>query len=223
VYVDAPDARGEYFPDVRIVQRERVPAGASASAAPALAGMETAAEPIVVDLTVEPITEAHIEIIDISTGRRVLTSIEILSPSNKRPGRGRRLFLRKQHELRAARVNTIEIDLLRAGRRAMVVPGYRIPLVRRTPYQVCVWRAHKPDMADVYCISLRQRLPLVRVPLRRTDDEVALDLQALIEQYYRNSGSEADIDYARSRSAPRSRRRRLGRRDAAPEGAAFLS
>jgi hypothetical protein len=35
--------------------------------------------------------------------------------------------------------------------------------------------------------------------LRKTDADVSLDLQALIEQSYRNGGYDADIDY---RSAP---------------------
>jgi hypothetical protein len=33
-------------------------------------------------------------------------------------------------------------------------------------------------------LPLRQRLPAIRVPLRRTDPDAALDLQVLIEQCY---------------------------------------
>jgi len=35
-------------------------------------------------------------------------------------------------------------------------------------------------------VPLRQRLPAIRVPLRETDADVPLDLQALIEQVYRH-------------------------------------
>ena len=60
------------------------------------------AEPLVVHLEQdEPVRQGFIEIIDIKSGRRVVTVIEILSPSNKLPGPGRELYLKKQDELRA--------------------------------------------------------------------------------------------------------------------------
>jgi hypothetical protein len=193
VYVDSALDPAEYYPDVRVVERPQR-AGAGSPSGLAGSGEVSGAQPVVVDLTTEPVTEAHIEIIDIATGRKVITSIEMLSPSNKRPGKGRKSFLKKQRQLRAGRVNTVEIDLLRSGRRAMVVPAYRIPPAWRTLYQVCVWRARRPEQADVYRISLRERLPSIRIPLRRTDDEVMLDLQELIARAYDNGGYD-DIDY----------------------------
>ena len=44
-------------------------------------------------------------------------------------------------------------------------------------------------------VPLHQRLPIVKVPLRKTDADVLLDLQTLIEQCYRNGGYDADLDY----------------------------
>ena len=44
-------------------------------------------------------------------------------------------------------------------------------------------------------MPLRTRLPVIRLPLRSTDPDVPLDLQAVIEQCYRNGGYDEDIDY----------------------------
>ena len=39
-------------------------------------------------------------------------------------------------------------------------------------------------------------MPGIRIPLRRDDPDVALDLQVLIDQVYRNAAYGDDIDYA---------------------------
>jgi hypothetical protein len=38
-------------------------------------------------------------------------------------------------------------------------------------------------------------LPVIRIPLRQTDADVPLDLQALIDQCYRNGDYEDDLNY----------------------------
>ena len=48
--------------------------------------------------------------------------------------------------------------------------------------------------AEIYRVPLREPLPAIRVPLRETDADVGLDLQALITQVYRH-GRYDDIDY----------------------------
>ena len=64
----------------------------------------------------EPITETYLEIVDAASGNKVLTAIEFLRPTNKLPGDGSELYLRKQREYRAAGINLVEIDL--TGREA---------------------------------------------------------------------------------------------------------
>jgi hypothetical protein len=86
------------------------------------------------------VRQGFIEIVDIRSGRRVVPVVEILSPSNKTPGPGRDLYLKKQDELRAGRISLVEIDLLRCGHRVMCAPFERIPEGHRTPYAVCVRR-----------------------------------------------------------------------------------
>ncbi len=193
VFVDAPklDERNIY-PDVRVVERGR---GRTGVATPP-AGVALA-EPLILRLPEEPITETFIEIIDIGSGRRVVTSIEVLSPANKRPGEGRKLYMRKQRELIDGEVSQVEIDLLRVGEWTVSVGMYQVPDSHRdTPYRVVVRRGWKPFEAQLYAVTLRERLPNIAVPLRETDADVPLDLQAVLDRSYDYGGYQDDIDYA---------------------------
>jgi hypothetical protein len=154
------------------------------------------AEPILVHLSQsEPIRQGFIEIIDIKSGRRVVTVIEFLSPSNKIEGPGRELYVKKQEDLKAGAVSLVEIDLLRAGTRVLAVPLDRIPTGHRTPYAACARRGWKPLQIEYYRIPLHERLPAIAIPLRQDDRDAVLDLQALIDECYGSGRYGDDIDY----------------------------
>jgi hypothetical protein len=175
---------GEYrviYPDVHVVEYPRPEAGNVTSES----GVAVA-EPLVLHLADEPLSQGYLEIIDVGSGNRVVTVIEFLSPSNKLPGAGQNLYLEKQNEVLAARASLVEIDLTRAGRRVLSVPPERIPPSYRTTYQVCVRRGWKLPAAEVYRASLPERLPVIRIPLRESDQDVLLDIQVLIDQCYHN-------------------------------------
>jgi hypothetical protein len=152
------------------------------------------AEPLVLHLPHEPMTQGYLEIVDVASGNRVVTVIEFLSPSNKISGEGQDLYLEKQSEVLAARASLVEIDLTRAGRRVLSVPPEQIPRSHRTIYQVCVRRGWKLPDAEVYRVPLQERLPVIRIPLRETDQDVFLDLQVLVDQCYYN-GDHDDLNY----------------------------
>jgi hypothetical protein len=62
--------------------------------------------------------EAFVEIYEATPEQRLVTKIEILSPSNKRPRTpGYDLYLRKRQSLLLGDANLVEIDLLRGGSR----------------------------------------------------------------------------------------------------------
>ena len=189
VFVEVGEESRPVYPDVRVVERGR--GSGTALADPGVA----VAEPIVLHLDPEPFTDTYIEIIDVATGKRVVTAIEVLSLANKLPGEGQELYLRKQRELLAGRVSLVEIDLLRAGERVIAVPHQHIPASHRSTYEVCVHRGWQPRTFEVYAVPLRHRLPNVKIPLRETDADVTLDLQSLIVQCYRNGGYDEDVDY----------------------------
>src|SRR5207248_1306869 len=125
---------------------------------------------------------------------RVVSVIEILSPSNKKLGEDREKYLRKRYELAAAQINLVEVDLLRAGIRELGTAKLQIPQSYVTTYQACVHRGWKRQEFEVYRLPLRERLPRIRIPLRETDADVVLDLQLIVDQCYVNCGYD-DIDY----------------------------
>jgi hypothetical protein len=190
VFVDSPqEDERDVYPDIRVVER-----GRGTGSTTRMLDVR-AAEPLIVHLEDEPVTETFIEIIDIGSGRRVVTVLEVLSPANKRPGAGREMYRKKQRELLQGQVSLVEIDLLRAGTHALSIPARKIPSAYRTPYRVVVRRGWKPLEAELYSVSLPQPLPAIRVPLRETDNDVSLDLQAVLERVYDNGGYENDVDY----------------------------
>ena len=193
VFVETPAGQERsIYPDVRVVERGKARSGLRRGNGVAVA------EPLLIPLPAdEPATEGFIEIIDAATGGRILTVIEFLSPANKVIGSGRDLYQRKQRQLREGNVSLVEIDLVRAGKHVLVVPLRRIPAHRQTTYLACVLRAWKPEVAEVYPISLRGALPTIKIPLRQTDADVTLDLQSLLDLAYRN-GRYDDINYRKA-------------------------
>jgi hypothetical protein len=142
----------------------------------------------------EPATEGFIEIIDVGSGNRVVTVIELLSDSNKQPEEGQDLYRKKQRECLQGGANLVEIDLLRSGKRVLAVPPALIPPSHRTTYQICVTRGSRPRKYEVYRVPLAEPLPVIRVPLRSEDADIPLNLQTLIDRCYHH-GRYDDIDY----------------------------
>jgi hypothetical protein len=191
VFIQPKEYVATFFPDLRVTERKQAP-----SRRPARKGTLAVAEPVVIHLDEEeePATETFLEIVDAGSRQRVVTVIEALSSSNKWPGKGRTPYRRKQHQLKKARVSLVEIDLLRAGQRVLAVPLDRIPPTHRTTYQVSVRRGWQPQDIEVYPVPLRERLPVIGIPLRQSDADVPLDLQGLIDQCYQR-GRYDDVDY----------------------------
>ena len=149
---------------------------------------------------IEPVTERFIEIVD-STGERLVTVIEFVSPTNNR-GKGLEAFRDKREELLAGDVNIVEVDLTRSGDwRALLAPHHcRKKLLSH--YRAVVRVPNDPGAAYLYPISLRHPLPKISIPLRRHDKPVDLELQPLIEQAYRNGRYARTIDYRKPLDPP---------------------
>jgi len=193
VLLETPQGLGDHplYPDVRVVEyapRRGLETQAKAGVA--------VAEPLVVDVEPEPAIETFLEIIDRESGNRVVTVIEFLSPSNKSPGLNREQYLRKQREVCSSNANLVEIDLNRFGPHTLAFPLAHIKPQGRTSYMSCVRRVTRPGKAEVYLMPLWARLPTVKIPLRPEDADVPLDLQALVDQCYRNGGYEGTLNYA---------------------------
>lgn len=152
-------------------------------------------EPVVLIAEQEEIRETFIQIIDVTSGGRVITIIEFISPTNKQAGDGRRKYQAKQTEVVEADINMVEIDLTRAGERESILPLHRLPLELRATYMTFVRRGFAKRRIEAYPIPLRNRLPAIRIPLRESDPDVILDIQRLIDQAY-EEGRYDDIDYS---------------------------
>ena len=153
------------------------------------------AEPLVIERVDEPETQRWLEIRE--SGGRLVTIIEVLSPTNK--GSKHDAYRERRRRFQSSGVNVVEIDLPRAGGHAVAAQDYACRWKDGTvpDYLVCVWRAVRPNKFEVYRWRLRERLPCFRVPLRPADPDVALDLQPLIDTIHR-TGRYYMLDYAKS-------------------------
>ena len=199
-YIDDDIEVRTIFPDVKVT--EKFPS-ARRSTARAL-GVRSAAEstvamlePEIIRVASEKQTEAYIQIVDPSTGGKLITVVEFLSPSNKTRGEGGKQYRAKQAELAKAGVSLVEIDLVRSGGWNIQVPPSRIKASSRTHYKACAHRGWKDSEFEYYAMPISLRLRKIRIPLRKNDDDAILDLQELIEKVYTN-GAYSDIDYARA-------------------------
>jgi hypothetical protein len=177
------------YPDIRVF--ERGPNGHAV--APAASGIALA-EPLVVQVGGDEVRQTFVEIIDVSSGGRLVSIIEFLSPSNKLPGDGQKKYRQKQREAVDAQVNLVEIDLTRGGEREFVYPIVNLPREYQTTYLACAYRGFGSGKCEVYRLPLSERLPGIRIPLRKGDPDAALDLQSLVDQAY-TDGRYDDIDY----------------------------
>ena len=143
----------------------------------------------------EPELYRHVEIIDPSSGGRIVTAIEVLSPSNQLPGRARRAYASKQRAFLAGDVNLVEIDLVRQGEWTFSVDEDLFERRKRTPYMVCVFRAPCIERRELYRLPLREKLPRIAIPLRAEDRDVVLDLQQVIDEVYER-GRYDRMDYS---------------------------
>lgn len=203
VFLESEDVRYRHaYPDIHVVEHPRP--SASATATQAAKSTAAVVEPLIMEIENEPITERYIEIVDAASGNRVITVIEFLSPANKVPGNGQKLYLRKQRDVIDADINLVEIDLTRSGERVLSLHPINYPPAYRTTYQMLVRRAARPFTVEIYPAPLSKPLPTIHIPLRPEDKDVDLDLQALIDRCYKN-GRYDDIDYKADPEPPLSK------------------
>jgi hypothetical protein len=178
VTIGADEKSKTYRPDVQIREPWTLEESGATAAATELPPATPVTEAIRVFLDEE--TERWLEIRDVNG--RLITALELLSPSNKLESEERERYFRKRRSFLSRRVNLVEIDLVRQG---VTIFPWRIGDVLHQGsacYGVCVFRVTRPAEREVYPIRLRERLPSIRVPLRPSDADVTADLQPLIDQ-----------------------------------------
>jgi hypothetical protein len=182
-----------FLPDVGVTAPP-TPAGSAtavATSAPAATGTETGV------VTMRAFIDTHyretfVEIYEAGPEQRLVTCIEVLSPTNKRRGtEGWELYQRKRQALLLGAAHLVEIDLLRGNRLPMLDPW------PNSPYAFLVCRQSRAPYCQVYPADFRRPLPEIPVPLANPDPDVSLALQPMIEAIYTRARYGRSIDYRR--------------------------
>jgi hypothetical protein len=154
------------------------------SAASSTAGLGVLAAPQQATLVqaVDTVNQPYLEIRDRRDGE-VVTVIEILRPSNKRLGADREQYSQKRLRLFRGPANFVEIDLLRGG------PRHSFESEKPSgDYYALVARPLEWPKAGLWPIRLRERLPVIQIPLRTSEPTISLDLQELLHRAYDSAG-----------------------------------
>jgi hypothetical protein len=174
VFIEGPQRR---IPDIWVqrMQEEESP----------VAVAELEADPaIVLEVEELEVHQKRIEIVDLYNEMKLVTVIELVSPTNKAPGPGRESYIAKQQELLSGDCHLVEIDLHREGQHAVSVPEWLAEQCQPYDYLVCVNRWPHRSQYRVNPRRLRQRLPKILIPLVEPDPDIVLDIQSALERVY---------------------------------------
>lgn len=189
VYVTEPEQRTFVGrPDVAIVRSAEAEQGSKPSVS---ASMLTVQVPVP-----DEVRETYLEVRETGTDY-VITVLEILSPTNKRPGRGRRIYEDKRLEILATRTHLVEIDLIRSGE-----PMPLIGHARESDYRILVSRGDRRPNASLYPFGVRQPIPIFPLPLKADDPEPLVDIGQLLHDLYDRAGYDLRLDYTRDPDPP---------------------
>jgi hypothetical protein len=169
-------------PDVLVSEPSRSQAG------PVVA---TIAAPINTVLPGAVRQQKQIRVID-RMGRRVVTVIEFLSPSNKSTGDDGEAYRLKRDEYIGSVINLVEIDLLRAGMR----PPLGDPAPPIADYYLLVHRASSRGRLGIWPFSVRDPFPPVPVPLDADVADVMIDLKPCIDHVYDVGRYASQLNYS---------------------------
>ncbi|TAG61371.1 MAG: DUF4058 family protein [Oscillatoriales cyanobacterium] len=172
MYETADDNLSIGIPDVNVIQPRTTTELITSNVAVA----EPPTQPLTVNIPMPyEVREGYLEIRE-RGNQELITVIEILSPSNKRTGKGRQMYEEKREEILGSRTHLIEIDLLRRGEKMPVI-GNDI----ESHYSVLV------------CVQ--NPMPAFPLPLRSGDTEPVINLQELFTEIYDVASYDLKIDY----------------------------
>jgi hypothetical protein len=117
----------------------------------------------------------------------LITVIEVLSPANKRPGTDRDQYEYKRQHLLGSKVNLVEIDLLRRGRR-LAVRG-----LPACDYCIYVSQAERRPLVAVWPFQITDPFPPLFVPLRSGDAPLKIDLGTLFQHVFKRASYARNI------------------------------
>ena len=137
--------------------------------------------------------EDFIEIRQRSDGRLV-TLLDVVSPSNRTTSSGRQAYLDTRKDGRNGGANLVEIDLVLQGQPMLDYARENLP---DWDYAVTVTRATQPERHEIYTATLQKRLPRFRLPLAADDRDTVLNLHAAFARAFDQGDFAGKIDYHR--------------------------
>ena len=197
VFIESVEPVGRsFYPDVHVYERRgagalRATPGEGARAGD---GPVAIAEPLVIHVPGTEITEGYVEIVDARSGGRVVTVIEFVAAPTRPLGRDATCTERSRTTRRGRARISSRSTCCAPGSRSRSSPRTSSPRQAAHPTTYPSGEERGRTRSRYYPIPLRERVPTIKVPLRPTDADVALDLQALVDLSYER-GRYDDIDY----------------------------
>jgi Protein of unknown function (DUF4058) len=174
-------------PDVMVKARQNVSDANTTNVAVAAPSVAPVKVTVPMPITIK---EGYLEVKEVGT-EQLITTIEILSPINKRPGKGRKVYEKKREQVLGSQTNLVEIDLLRKGK-PMPIFGNHI----QSDYRILVCPGNRRPVADLYAFNLPDKIPVFPLPLRSGDNKPVIDLQVLFTQVYDIYDYDLIVDYS---------------------------
>jgi hypothetical protein len=183
VYVTEPDQRAFIGrPDLAVVGHPE--AGAT------FQPMVSASSGLTVRVPLpDEVRETYLEVRETGTDY-VITVLEILSSTHKRPGRGRQIYEGKRLDVLATRTHLVEIDLIRAGEPMPILDNGST-----SHYRILVSRGDRRPHATLYAFGVRQMIPPFPLPLKPEDQEPLVDIGGLLHDLYDRASYDLRLDY----------------------------
>ncbi len=191
-YYPAEEEVGIVYPDVAVLKKQpdllREPAAATY-------GLAT---PPTLSFPTRQVVEARVPVVEIRDrgNNQLITAIEILSPVNKQKP-GIEQYREKREMLYSSGVHLLEIDLLRKGQR----PAAYHALPRWAHYFVMLVRA-ADARTQVWALTVREKLPILPVPLKSPDPDIWLDLGKALEDAAGQGEYDEAIHYREEPPSP---------------------
>jgi hypothetical protein len=154
--------------------------------------------PLFTSVTREEHVEDTIEI-RLRGDSRLVTLIDVVSPTNKTVVDGRAAYLKTRHAAKQCGANLVEIDLVLQGEPTLDYSRDGLP---DWDYAVTVTRSTQPERYEIYTATVQKRLPKFRLPLSADEKDAVVDLQAAFLRCYDQNDFADRLDYSKDPLPP---------------------
>jgi hypothetical protein len=137
--------------------------------------------------------EEYIEVRQRSDSK-LITLVDVVSPTNKTTDAGRQAYLAKRKEAKSSGASLVEIDLVLQGEPMLDYSRDGLP---EWDHAVTVTRSTQPERYEIYTATLQKKLPKFRLPLAADDRDTVLDLQIVFTRCFDQANFLGQIDYLR--------------------------